>query len=170
MDLITQRQLLQTRRQFFGDVGLRLGGTALAMMLAIGGPASAAAVGGDVTFMIAPRTKGFPRPVSDPSSERPSEKPMLIPAPTAAASPTRNVTRVLPLANAVANNGASVETDPSINPTRLGCTTRSTKFLLCPEAVISLPPSPNRSSQAAKDSPPKSVMCNSPQHSNRPQQ
>src|SRR5215211_642710 len=104
--------------------------------------------------VIVPRKNGLPRPVSDPSSESPSEKPMLIPAPTAAASPTRNVILGSLVAKAVANNGASVETDPSIKPTRLGCTTRSTKFLLCPEAVISRPPSPNRSNQAAKYSPP----------------
>ena len=76
---------------------------------------------------------------------------MLIAAPTAAASPTRNVIRVSPVANAVAKSGASVETDPSMRPTKLGCTTFSTKSLLCPEAVISRPPSPSRSIKAAKD-------------------
>src|SRR5918911_2716390 len=119
--------------------------------------------------VIAPRKSGFPRPVSDPSSERPSEKPMLIPAPTAAASPTRNVILGSLVAKAVANNGASVETDPSIKPTRLGCTTRSTKFLLCPEAVISRPPSPNLSNQAAKYSPPEYTTYSPPQYSNHTQ-
>src|SRR5215211_1654515 len=115
--------------------------------------------------VIVPRKNGLPRPVSDPSSESPSEKPMLIPAPTAAASPTRNVILGSLVAKAVANNGASVDTDPSIKPTRLGCTTRSTKFLLCPEAVIARPPGPNRSNQAAKYSPPD----NPPQDSNHTQ-
>jgi hypothetical protein len=45
---------------------------------------------------------------------------MLIAAPTAAARPTRKVTRVSPVANAVAKSGASVETDPSMSPTKLG--------------------------------------------------
>src|SRR5215211_471620 len=119
--------------------------------------------------VIVPRKNGLPRPVSDPSSESPSEKPMLIPAPTAAASPTRNVILGSLVAKAVANNGAKVETDPSIKPTRLGWTTRNTKFLLCPEAVISRPPSPNRSSQAAKYPPPEYTMCNSLQYSSFPQ-
>jgi hypothetical protein len=92
--------------------------------------------------------------VSDPSSESPSEKPMLIAAPTAAASPTRNVIRGSLVAMAVAKSGASVETDPSINPTRLGCTTFNTRSLLCPEAVISRPPSPNRSINAATEAVP----------------
>src|SRR5829696_7649118 len=120
--------------------------------------------------VIVPRKNGLPRPVSDPSSESPTEKPMLIPAPTAAASPTRNVILGSLVAKAVANNGASVETDPSIKPTRLGCTTRSTKFLLCPEAVISRPPSPNRSSQADKNLPPVYTIGNPPQYSNNPNQ
>ena len=75
---------------------------------------------------------------------------MLIAAPTAAARPTRKVTRTSPVANAVAKSGARVETDPSINATRLGCTTFNTKSLLCPETVISRPPSPSRSINAAK--------------------
>ena len=91
---------------------------------------------------------------------------MLMPAPTAAASPTRNVILGSLVAKAVANNGASVETDPSIKPTRHGWTTRNTKFLLCPEAVISRPPSPSRSSQAAKYSPPQYTTCDPPQYSN----
>src|SRR5688500_11727858 len=116
--------------------------------------------------VIVPRKYGLPRPVSDPSSESPSEKPMLIPAPTAAASPTRNVILGSLVAKAVANNGASVETDPSIKPTRHGWTTRNTKFLLCPEAVISRPPSPSRSSQADKYSPPEYTTRDPPQYSN----
>ena len=36
--------------------------------------------------VIVPRKIGLPRPVSDPIVESPSEKPMLMPAPTAAAS------------------------------------------------------------------------------------
>src|SRR5215208_3379770 len=119
--------------------------------------------------VIAHRKSGLPRPVSDPSSESPSEKPMLIPAPTAAAKPTRNVTPGSLVAKAVANSGASVETDPSIKPTRHGWTTRNTKFLLCPEAVISRPPSPKRSSQAAKYSPPEYTTHNPPQYSNHAQ-
>src|SRR5215203_1206273 len=82
------------------------------------------------------------------------KKLMLMAAPTAAASPTRNVILESLVAKAVANNGASVETDPSIKPTSDGWTTRNTKFLLWPEAVISRPPSPSRSSQAAKKTPP----------------
>src|SRR5215210_6755739 len=116
--------------------------------------------------VIDPRNSGLPRPVSDPSSDSPSEKPMLIPAPTAAARPTRNVTPGSLVAKAVANNGANVETDPSIKPVRPGWTTRNTKFLLCPEAVISRPPSPNLSSQAAKYSPPECTTHNPPLYSN----
>src|SRR2546423_480555 len=40
--------------------------------------------------MITPRMTALPRPVSLPSSERPSERPMLMPAPSAVASPTRS--------------------------------------------------------------------------------
>src|SRR5262245_3942602 len=75
--------------------------------------------------VIAPRRNGCPRPVSSPVSERPSEKPMLIPAPTAAARPTIRVVCGSRVANAVANSGASVETEPSISPASAGCTTRS---------------------------------------------
>ncbi len=102
------------------------------------------------TPVMKPRKIGLPRPVSVPSSESPSEKAMLIAAPTAAARPTRKVTRGSPVAKAVANKGASVETDPSMSPTRLGCTTFNTKSLLCPEDVISRPPSPSFSINAAK--------------------
>src|SRR6266540_4032900 len=53
----------------------------------------------------APRTHGRPRPVRLPSSDRASAKPMLMPAPTLAARPTRNVAQVLCVANAAANTG-----------------------------------------------------------------
>src|SRR5687768_17021898 len=41
MDPRYQRQILTTRRQFFGDVGLRFGGVALAMLMAQQGRAVA---------------------------------------------------------------------------------------------------------------------------------
>ncbi len=41
--------------------------------------------------LAAPRSQGEPRPVSEPSSDSASAKPMLMPAPMEAASPTRNV-------------------------------------------------------------------------------
>src|ERR687894_121918 len=120
------------------------------------------------TPVMAPLKKGWPRPVNDPSSESPSENPILIAAPTAAARPTRKVIRGSPVANAVANSGASVETDPSMRPTRLGCTTFSTKFLLCPEAVISRPPNPSRSINAVKNVPfVWKKLTNPPQHYSR---
>src|SRR5215213_3259631 len=118
------------------------------------------------TPVMEPLKKGLQRTVNDTSSERPSEKPMLIAAPTAAARPTRNAIRGSLVAKAVANSGASVETDPSIKPTRHGWTTRNTKFLLCPEAVSSRPPSPSRSSQAAIYSPPEDTTRNPSQYSN----
>src|SRR5215218_5141214 len=118
------------------------------------------------TPVIAPRNRGLPRPVSDPSSESPSEKPMLIPAPTAAANPTRNVILGSLVAKAVAKSGANVETDPSIKPTRHGWTTRNTKFLLCPKSLISRPPSPSRSTQAAIYPPPEDTTRNPSQYSN----
>src|SRR5947208_1279134 len=71
---------------------------------------------------IAPRTSGAPRPVSEPSSESASAKPMEMPAPTDAASPTRNVSHVLWVAKAAAKSGASVDTEPSISPASPGCT------------------------------------------------
>src|SRR5262245_50334794 len=52
---------------------------------------------------------------------------MEMPAPIAAASPTRKVGQLLSVAKAAANKGASVETEPSIRPARPGCTTCSTK-------------------------------------------
>src|ERR1700730_19207093 len=72
-----------------------------------------------------PRSQGEPLPLSLPSSERASANPMLIPAPTEAASPTLNVAIVLEVANAAANNGASVETEPSIRPASPGSTKRN---------------------------------------------
>src|SRR2546421_4967619 len=42
-----------------------------------------------------PRSHGDPRPVSDPSSESPSEKAIEIPAPIEAASPTRKASQLL---------------------------------------------------------------------------
>ena len=61
----------------------------------------------------------------EPSSESASEKAILMPAPIAEAMPTRNVVNGTCVTNAVAKMGASVETEPSINPARPGCTTRS---------------------------------------------
>src|SRR5262245_56627662 len=49
-----------------------------------------------------PRIHGDPRPVREPSSERPSAKAIEIPAPTEAAMPTRNVCQVLWVAKAQA--------------------------------------------------------------------
>jgi len=65
---------------------------------------------------------GEPRPVSEPSSESASAKPIEMPAPIEAATPTRKVSQVLCVANAAAKSGASVETEPSIRPARPGCT------------------------------------------------
>src|SRR5207247_4949124 len=68
----------------------------------------------------APRAHGLPRPVRLPSSDSASAKPMLMPAPTLAARPTRNVSQLLCVAKAAANSGARVETEPSINPASPG--------------------------------------------------
>ena len=76
----------------------------------------------------APRTTGAPRPVSEPSSDNASAKAIEMPAPIAAASPTRKVDQVLCVAKAAANSGASVETEPSISPARPGCTYCSTNM------------------------------------------
>src|SRR5271170_1005617 len=67
-----------------------------------------------------PRISGRPRPVSDPSSEAASANPIEMPAPTDAAKPTRNASQLILVANAAANTGAKVDTDPSINPTSPG--------------------------------------------------
>lgn len=72
------------------------------------------------TPVIEPRKSGLPRPINSPVSESPSEKAMLIPAPTAAANPTKNAMRGSPVAKAVAKRGAKVETEPSMRPTKLG--------------------------------------------------
>ena len=69
-----------------------------------------------------PRLIGEPRPEMTPSSLAASVKPIEIPAPTEAASPTRNVVHVSWVAKAVAKIGARVETDPSISPANPGCT------------------------------------------------
>src|ERR1700730_11452607 len=79
----------------------------------------------------APRIHGDPRPVNDPSSDNDSANPIEIPAPTDAASPTKNASQLLCVAKAAANNGANVETDPSINPASPGCTTCSKNNLRC---------------------------------------
>jgi len=70
--------------------------------------------------------------VSEPSSERPSEKAIEIPAPTADAAPMRKTVRELCVAKAVAKMGARVETEPSMRPARPGWTTRRMKFLSLP--------------------------------------
>ena len=80
---------------------------------------------------ITPRTHGCPRPVRLPSSESASAKPMLMPAPADAARPTRNASLELCVANAEANTGASVETDPSINPASPGWTICRTNNRRC---------------------------------------
>ena len=48
-------------------------------------------------------------------------------APIEAARPTMKAYRLLSVANAAANTGASVETEPSIKPARPGCTICRTK-------------------------------------------
>ncbi len=58
-----------------------------------------------------PRSHGVPRPLSLLSSDIASANPMLMPAPTDAARPTLKVANVFCVANAAANNGASVETE-----------------------------------------------------------
>jgi hypothetical protein len=67
-----------------------------------------------------PRSTGEPRPDNSPSSEAASVKPIEMPAPTEAASPTRNVVQVSCVAKAVAKIGASVDTEPSISPASPG--------------------------------------------------
>jgi hypothetical protein len=69
-----------------------------------------------------PRLIGEPRPEILPSSDATSVKPMEMPAPIEAASPTRKVDHVLWVAKAAAKIGASVDTEPSINPASPGCT------------------------------------------------
>ena len=74
--------------------------------------------------MISPRETALPRPVIVPSSDSPSERPIEIAAPSAAARPTSSAARE-PATYAAAKIGASVETVPSIRPMRPGCTTWS---------------------------------------------
>ena len=81
-----------------------------------------------ITPQTTPRTNGAPRPVSEPSSDKASAKPMEMPAPIAAASPTRNVAQVLCVAKAAANSGANVDTEPSIRPASPGCKYCSTNM------------------------------------------
>jgi hypothetical protein len=57
-----------------------------------------------------PRAQGRPRPLSTPSSDIASAKPMLMPAPTEAAMPTRKASLLVCVAKAAAKTGASVET------------------------------------------------------------
>src|SRR3984893_15048025 len=76
-----------------------------------------------------PRIQGRPLPLRTPSSERASANPILIPAPSEAAIPTRKAVRELCVANAAAKTGASVDTEPSINPARPGWTIWRTKIL-----------------------------------------
>src|SRR5213082_145749 len=61
-----------------------------------------------------PRSQGEPRRVSEPSSDSPSENGMEIPAPKEAAIPTSSECHLCFVANAAANNDASVDTEPSI--------------------------------------------------------
>jgi hypothetical protein len=59
MDPLLQYHLLETRRQFFGDLGLRLGGAALAMMLGQNATAAAAA-NAPVSGRVHPPLPGLP--------------------------------------------------------------------------------------------------------------
>jgi len=59
------------------------------------------------------------RNLCEPSSESASERPMLIPAPSAVARPTNSAV-CEPDRYALAKIGASVETVPSISPTSAG--------------------------------------------------
>src|SRR5579884_2092486 len=58
MDPQFEHQLLKTRRQFFGDVGLRLGGIAMAMMM--GQKATSAAPAPQQGGPVHPPLPGFP--------------------------------------------------------------------------------------------------------------
>src|ERR1700719_1354245 len=53
----------------------------------------------------APRAQGRPRPLRTPSSDIASAKPMLIPAPTEAAMPTRKASLLVCVAKAAAKDG-----------------------------------------------------------------
>ena len=101
--------------------------------------------------VIAPRRKGWPRPVSSPESESPSLKPIEIPAPTAAAIPTTKVVCGLWVAKATAKIGARVETEPSISPASAGWTTRSTSA--CSSSAAGTSPINTLVSHRLKDEP-----------------
>src|SRR5712692_6005648 len=60
---------------------------------------------------IRPRTQGCPRPVRLPSSDNASAKPMLMPAPSDAAIPTRNASQLFLVAKAAANTGSGIQFD-----------------------------------------------------------
>ena len=75
-----------------------------------------------------PRRQGLPRPLILPSSDRASANAIETPAPTDAASPTRNVGHVSSVAKAAAKIGASVDMEPSMRPARPGWTTESTNL------------------------------------------
>ena len=77
--------------------------------------------------VIDPRTNGFPRPVSSPVSDSPSEKAMLMPAPIAVAIPAMKASNGLCVWIAIAKIGARVDRDPSIKPVIAGCTRWSRK-------------------------------------------
>src|SRR5580700_1704565 len=72
--------------------------------------------------VIAPRSRGLPRPVRSPVSDSPSEKAMLTPAPRAVAAPVKNAVSGWWVASTTANIGARVDSDPSISPLSAGWT------------------------------------------------
>ena len=72
------------------------------------------------TPVMAPRSTGPPRPVTVPSSDSASARPMLTPAPSDAARPTKKAFCGLPVRPAAAKIGAKVETAPSIRPSNPG--------------------------------------------------
>ena len=74
------------------------------------------------TPVIVPAHDGFPRPVSSPVSESPSENAMLTPAPIAVATPAMKAACVSCVWSAIAKIGASVESEPSIRPIIAGWT------------------------------------------------
>jgi hypothetical protein len=80
------------------------------------------------TPVMLPRRTGPPRPVTVPSSDKASERPMLTAAPSEAASPTKKALKGRAVSPAAAKIGASVETEPSISPSSAGCTSCNTNF------------------------------------------
>src|SRR5580693_6746429 len=72
--------------------------------------------------VIAPRSRGLPRPVRSPVSDSPSEKAMLTPAPRAVAAPVKKAVSGWWVASTTANIGARVDSDPSISPLSAGWT------------------------------------------------